>query len=108
MEKTKATVRICGQEFRLSANESAEYLKKIADYVDQKAEEVQRAYPRLSTTNCVLLAALELSDELHKTKEKLAALDSRIDQLRNLPRTQSEYTGPVKRPFESKTPTTVK
>ena len=108
MEKTKAVVNLCGQEFRLSANESEEYLRKIASYVDKKVDAIQRAYPRLSTSNCVLLAALELSDELHKTNEKLEALDSRIDQLRNLPRTQSEYTGPVKRPLESKTPTTVK
>lgn len=108
MEKNKTVVRICGQEFRLTASESEEYLHKIAGYVDKKVEEIQRAYPRLSTSNCVLLAALELSDELHKTNEKLEALDSRIDQLRNLPRTQSEYTGPVKRPFESKTPAAVK
>ena len=104
MEKTRTVVRICGQEFRLTATESEEYIQKIAIYVDKKVEEVQKAYPGLSTSNCVLLAALNLSDELHQTKANYEALDSRIDQLRNIPRAQPDHAVPVKRPFENKTP----
>lgn len=97
MDKTHITVEIGGQSFRLAAEESEVYVRNIAKYVNDKIEEVQRAYPNLSSGNCVLLAALNLSDELHKLREDYDALDSRISELRDMPR----QSAPVKRPFES-------
>lgn len=97
MDKTHITVEVGGQNFRLAAEESEVYVRKIAKYVNEKIDEVQRAYPNLSSGNCVLLAALNLSDELHKLKEDYDALDSRISELRDMPR----QSVPVKRPFES-------
>lgn len=96
MDKTHTTVHVAGQDFRLFGTDSEAYIRQIADYVNQKIDEVQRAYPTLSTGNCVILAALNLSDELHKLREDYNALDSRISELREMPR----QTAPVKRPFE--------
>ncbi|MDR0841526.1 MAG: cell division protein ZapA [Christensenellaceae bacterium] len=96
-EKTHVTVHIGGQEFRLSAEENEAYICRIAEYVNTKIDELQRAYPTLSTGNCALLAALNISDELHKLREDYDALDSRISQLREMPR----MVTPVKRPFET-------
>ncbi len=96
MEKNHVTAHIAGQDFRLSSQDSEEYVRKIANYVNEKIEEIQRAYPTLSTGNCVILAALNLSDELHKLREDYNALDSRISELRDMPR----QSVPVKRPFE--------
>ena len=62
MDKTHTTVHVAGQDFRLSGTDSEAYIRQIADYVNQKIDEVQRAYPTLSTGNCVILAALNLSD----------------------------------------------
>jgi len=97
MEKTHITVNIGGQNFRLTADESESYIRQLAGYVNDKIDEVQRAYPTLSTGNCVLLAALNLADEMHKLKEDYDALDSRISELRDMPR----QSMPVKRPFET-------
>ena len=77
MDKTHTTVHVAGQDLRLSGTDSEAYIRQIADYVNQKIDEVQRAYPSLSTGNCVILAALNLSDELHKLREDYNALDSR-------------------------------
>jgi len=99
MDKTYVSVRIAGQEFRLSGEESEEYIRMIAGYVNEKIDEIQRAYPNLSTAACVTMAALNLSDELHKLRENYDALDSRISELRDMPR----QPAPVKRPFDSKT-----
>ncbi len=96
MDKTHTTVHVAGQDLRLSGTDSEAYIRQIADYVNQKIDEVQRAYPSLSTGNCVILAALNLSDELHKLREDYNALDSRISELREMPR----QSAPVKRPFE--------
>ena len=101
MGKNRTCIRLCGQEFNITGSECEEYIRQIASYVDDKIDTVQRKYPNFSTLNAVLLVALDLSDELHKLRADYQALDSRIDQLRNLPRSQSEAKGPVKRPFET-------
>ena len=101
MDKTHVKINIAGQEFRISCEDNEVYVSKISAYVNRKVDEVQKLYPTLSTGNCVMLAALNLADELHKLKEDYEALDSRISQLREMPRQT-----PVKRPFEDKTVTT--
>ncbi len=104
MNKTHVTINVAGQDMRLSSDENEEYVRKIAGYVNEKVEEIQHSYPSLSTANCLIMAALNLSDELHKLREDYDALDSRISELREMPRQQS----PVKRPFESKATAGVK
>lgn len=104
MDKNRITVYIAGQELRLAADDSEEYIRRIAGYVNDKVDEVQGQYPNLSTANCLILAALNLSDELHKLQEDYDALDFRISELRDMPRQSS----PVKRPFETMTSATVK
>ena len=84
MDKTHVTINVAGQELRLSADDSEAYIRKIAGYVNDKVDEVQRSYPNLSTANCLIMAALNLSDELHKLREDYDALDSRISELREI------------------------
>lgn len=84
MDKTHVTINVAGQELRLSADDSEAYIRKIAGYVNDKVDEVQRSYPNLSTANCLIMAALNLSDELHKLREDYDALDSRISELREM------------------------
>ncbi|MBQ3200654.1 MAG: cell division protein ZapA [Clostridia bacterium] len=103
MEKTKISVVLAGQEFKLAATESEEYILELAQYVNQNVEEIQQRYPNLSTANCVLLASLNMADELHKLRADYDALDQRIAQLREMPRSAVPQS-PVKRPFEARQP----
>lgn len=107
MEKTRTSVVLAGQEFKLTGSESEEYIKQLSDYVNGKINEIQGLYPNLSTANCVLLAALNMADELHKLRADYDALDQRITQLRDMPRT-AVPAAPVKRPFESRQPVSTK
>jgi cell division protein ZapA len=97
MDKTRTVVHIAGQEFKLSGQESEEYIQKIAVYLNRKIDEVQKTYPTLSTTHAAIMAALDITDELHKVKAEYAALEDRFE-LR--PKPQSAPVSPVKRPFE--------
>lgn len=101
MEKTRTVVHIAGQEFKLSGLDSEEYIQKIAIYLNRKVEEVQRTYPTLSTTHAVIMAALDITDELHKQKAENAALLEDRRELRPAQKA-SAPASPVKRPFESK------
>ena len=49
MDKNRVTVYIAGQEFRLACDDSDEYIRRVAGYVNEKVEEVQGQYPNLST-----------------------------------------------------------
>ncbi|MDO5112501.1 MAG: cell division protein ZapA [Clostridia bacterium] len=100
MEKTRTVVNLGGQDFKITCDDSEAYIKELAKFVNKKIEEIQYQYPALSTGNCVLLATLNMADELHKLREDYDALDSRISQLREMPRSGSA-AAPVKRPFES-------
>ncbi|MBQ9832328.1 MAG: cell division protein ZapA [Clostridia bacterium] len=106
MDKNRTVVRVAGQEFKLAGFESEEYMQQLAAYVNKKVEEIAKMYPSLSTSNCVILASLNMADELNKAKEDYEALDLRINQLRDMPRSTASV--PVKRPFETKQPEKVK
>lgn len=103
MEKNRTVVRIASQEFRLTGRESEEYMQKLAVCVNKRIEEIQGMYPSLGVSNCVILAALNMADELHKAKEDYEALDARISELRDMPRVSAPIA-PMKRPFASKQP----
>ncbi len=96
MEKTKVTIEVGGQIFRLSGTESEEYMRGLAASVSGRIEDVQSRYPNLAANKCVLLAMLNLEDELQRLQAEYKALDEKIAQLREMPRTPA----PVKHPFE--------
>lgn len=98
MEKTRTLINIAGQELRLSGDESEQYLRELADDVNSRIFYVQRQYPTLGVNTCVLLACMNMADELAKLRADYDALDKRISQLREIPASAA----PVKRPFETR------
>mgnify|MGYP001228410089 CR=1 FL=1 len=106
MDKNRAVVSVAGQEFRLSGDESEQYMRTLADDVNSRIDKIQSQYPTLSTGNAVLLACLNMADELYKLRSDYEALDERISQLREMPRAGAP-AAPVKRPFETRQKTSV-
>ena len=103
MNKTRTTVYLSGQEFRLSSERREEYLQKLSVFVNKRISEVQEVNSTLSTYECALLAMYRLADEYHENKEAYDKLESRIDNLRT-GRTRERtpaVEAPVKRPFET-------
>ena len=96
MDNNRTIVRIAGMEFKLTGDESQQYMDSLAEMVNAKVDEVKRTYPMLSTGNCVLLAALNMADELTKLRSDYEALDQR-----------NGASAPVKRPFAAKQETGV-
>lgn len=102
MEKIKTVVTLAGQEFKINSEDSEAYIQSLAKYVNKSIQELQHEYPGLSVGNCVLLASLNMADELFKLRADYEALDSRISQLRDMPRANAaSASAPVKRPFEN-------
>lgn len=105
MQSNRVTVDVAGMPITLRGAEDEEYIRSVAAYVDEKATTYQKSQPALSTSNCVVLAAVNIADELFKLRQQYAELDRRIEELRRLTVEQSapRYKGPVKRPFEEQT-----
>lgn len=70
MAKNTHTMTVLGSTFTLRSDDDPGHLRRVADYVTAKLEEVQRAMPTASPLNVAVLSALNIADEL--MKERLA------------------------------------
>lgn len=69
-KKTKVNVKIFGNDYTLVGIESEEYLQKVCLTVDEKMREIA-LNPALKPLKISVLTAINLCDELYKTKGKL-------------------------------------
>ena len=101
MDRTKVTLNIAGQEFRLAGGESEEYMRSLAADLNGRINEIQQQYPQMSTTRCTLLAMINMADEMHKLRSDYSELDKKIAELRAVRSAEPARPAmPVKRPFE--------
>jgi len=77
--KNKVNVRIAGNEYTLCGSESAEYIQKVALYVDQKTNEIMKANHTLSTSMASVLTAVNVVDEMFKITEAKEALQKELE-----------------------------
>lgn len=64
----KITVEIMGKAYTLISDENEETTKKIASYVNSKMEGLSKNFPSLPFDKLSILASLEITGELFKTK----------------------------------------
>ena len=100
MDKTRVTLNVAGQEFRLAGGDSEEYMRQLAVEVNARIDEIQKQYPQMSTTRCTLLAMLNMADELQKLHNQYNEVDKKISELREARAGEVRASVPVKRPFE--------
>ncbi|HHY13671.1 MAG TPA: cell division protein ZapA [Thermoanaerobacterales bacterium] len=62
--KHRIKVTINGEEYFVKGSVPPEYIKKIANYVDQKMTNLAEGNPYLSTSKIAVLAALNITNEL--------------------------------------------
>jgi cell division protein ZapA len=73
-EKKKINVVIDGRNFTVVGDEDEEYILALARYVDKNIKRLANKNSFLSQTMAATLAALNITDELFKTKEELSDL----------------------------------
>lgn len=81
-DRNKVCVRIAGNEYILCGGESAEYIQRVALYVDRKANEIMKANHTLSTSMASVLTAVNVADEMFKNKEQKESLQIELEQAR--------------------------
>ncbi|HAA26004.1 MAG TPA: cell division protein ZapA [Ruminiclostridium sp.] len=88
--KNKVQVRIAGNEYILRGNESAEYMQKVALYVDTKTAEIMKANHTLSTSMASVLTAVNIADEFFKASDSNGMLKKEIEQAKKIIRELKE------------------
>ncbi len=94
MEKNRVKVTIGGVTYSLVSEDDATYIKKVADYVDNKMKEIGSAHNYLTNNSKAVLTAINIADDFLKRnnqvrnvineneqlKRKIAELERRIDR----------------------------
>lgn len=81
MQKNKTVVTVRGKEYTLVGTEPVEYLQRVAAYVDRRMNEISFSLPR-PDDRLVTLTALNLADELLKSKDEVNAMRREMAQMR--------------------------
>ena len=81
MEDNRVKVRIYGQDYIISGERDEEIIRQIASYVDGRIREVSKYFSGNVQGSLAVLAAVNITDELFETREKIAALTEAKDQV---------------------------
>lgn len=78
--KNHVKVDIAGTRFTVVSVESEEYTKSIAQRLNQEIADVKKAAPGLSTNSAVMLAALNICDNMTKSEEDADRMRKQIKE----------------------------
>ncbi len=68
-------IRINNHSLVVKSSEGTEYMKAVEAYLNQQIEEVKKTTRAVSTLDIALLAALNITGEVLKTREKLEKVE---------------------------------
>ena len=64
------TVEIMGQNLTVASESGADWVKSVAETVDDRIKQLRASTQTASSVNLAILAALNLADELEKLKKE--------------------------------------
>ena len=73
-------VQILGQSYSIKTEESEEYIKSLAKYIDEKLKEIYSAVPNINETRATVMAAFGIADELFKLKTGQEDFDRMVEE----------------------------
>jgi len=76
-ESESVTVNIFGQDYTLKGGSDPDYVRKVAQFVDERMHEVAQGGHRPPTVKVAILAAVNIADELLREQQK--RLESVVD-----------------------------
>ncbi|MBI1910883.1 MAG: cell division protein ZapA [Deltaproteobacteria bacterium] len=79
--KKVTELRIHGHKLVVKSEEGEEHIRAVENYLNNKIEEVKENTKAVSTLDLALLAALNITGEVIKTKEILERLGRKSEEL---------------------------
>ena len=81
MEKIRTTVKIAGREYTISSYDPESHVKRVAEYVDRRMDELATA-TRLPAAQLAVLTAMNVADDMLKAHDELRKLRAELSQTR--------------------------
>jgi len=81
MDKIRTTVRIAGKYYAMTSYDSEAHVQRVAHYVDRKMTELSLA-TRLPSAQLAVLTALNVTDDMLKSRDENNRLRREIGELR--------------------------
>lgn len=78
--KSKVQVTIYGEDYVMRGPAPPVYMKRLAQYVDEKMKQLGQANPRLGLNKVAILTALNLADELFRARRESPETEARPDR----------------------------
>ncbi len=75
-KRTSVRISIVGEEYSIRSDETPEHTRAVAEYVDAAIRRVITSGGTVETHRAAILAMLQITDELFKTRESSAELAS--------------------------------
>jgi len=79
--KKVAELKIFGHKLLVKSDENEAYIRRVEEYLNTKIEEVRENTKAVSSLDVALLAALNITGEVIKTKEMLEELGRKSEEL---------------------------
>ena len=79
MEQNKVKVSIYGNTYSIQGDASPEYIVRLADFVNERMEEVSRNIAHSNPLQIAILAALNIADECFQLKEMKVGLSGALE-----------------------------
>jgi cell division protein ZapA len=79
-DKTRATVDIYGQPYKIVGTESTSHIRLVASIVDDKMREISKKNPYLDINKLAVLTAVNIVNEYVKLKEEYEMLEKKLHQ----------------------------
>ena len=77
----KTTIRLLGNDYDITSNDSEEYIHRVAFYVDKKLTEISSRNTRLSTNMAAVLASVNIADEFFKFRDEMEAVSAENEKI---------------------------
>ena len=73
-------IKVFGQIYTVKTDAGEEHIQRVAQYVNEKIDEVIKNTKSVSTLNVAILTALNIADDLLKEREKRLALLQEVER----------------------------
>jgi cell division protein ZapA len=100
--KNRIAVRILGQDHYLITTDELSYVHKVAKLVDDRMQAVMKSNSALSHTKIAVLTALNLADDLTKSRQTIETLETQLQPVgQDCSETQEEIQALIEQIDES-------
>ncbi len=80
MESNSVRVTIFGQTYTVNGDAPREYMLRLAEYLNDKMEDVRGSTSVTNPTHVAILAALNMADEYFQLKKIKSGADSEVEK----------------------------